>query len=224
MSPIPEIRCGFGLGNRVAAMANALSRTAEIRFVWRVNQHCPLPHDEVFPDGVRGVEFVTSAPPAFATAWDGRHCYDWDAAANRFAAARAYARIMEAMAGRPWVSVRLGVVARYFRCHDSATPAGLAALAAHVAATADRLCAGRIFLLADSRREELSALLPGLQIYLPRHPELPADLDRSPEHTRTFLADWKTLLACPHIAAADGPTSLLHPARAAGRMIHYPPP
>jgi hypothetical protein len=212
------IRCGFGLGNRVAAIANALSRAEEISFVWRVNKHCQLPHDAVFPQGISGVEFITDAPPALATVWHNRRCHDWYAAADRKAANLAYGRIMAAMAGSAADGFQLGVCARFFR-HPSTTPQQLAE---HVRAIAGRLGEGRVFLLADTRRAELAALMPDLTVAMPHHPEPAEDLDRDPEQTRMFLDDWKTLLACPHIAAADGPTSLLHPARAAGIEIHYP--
>jgi hypothetical protein len=212
------IRCGFGLGNRVAAIANALSRAEKIAFVWRVNKHCPLGHEVVFPDGIEGVEFITDAPPALATVWHGRRCHEWFAAADRRAANLAYGRIMAAMDGTAWGSHQLGVCARFHR-HPSTTPEQMAE---HVRAIAGRLGERRVFLLADTRRAELASLLHDLCVTMPSAPELAEDLQRGPEHALAFLDDWKTLLACPHIAAADGPTSLLHPARAAGREIHYP--
>jgi hypothetical protein len=124
-----EVRCGFGLGNRVAAIANGLSRAEKISFVWRVNEHCPLTHEQVFPAGISGVEFVTDAPPAFATMWAGMRCHCWHAAADRNAADQAYGRIISAMNAAPaQPGFIVGACVRFFRDPET-TPQ---AMAAHV--------------------------------------------------------------------------------------------
>lgn len=211
------VRCGFGLGNRVAAMANGLSRERKIGFVWRVNEHCPLGVEEVFPGGVPGVEFV-DAPPAMATIWDGRRCHDWDAAGDRTAAARAYSAIVEAMAGRATFAPDAAVCGRFFRAHGDAGALG---------DFASRLVwpGAQVFVFADRHRAEIRRRLEGsgAAVCEPTAPELQADLARAAEDTRAFLNDWATLLAARLIVALDGPTSLLHPARAAGVPIHYAP-
>jgi hypothetical protein len=207
-----------GLGGRVAAIANGLSTGRPVSFGWKINDHCPLPHEEVFPRGIHGVEFRNPDFDSGIAPWNGRPIFAWDAADSRPTANAAYARIMEAMTGTARTGFRLGVCARFFR-RPPTTPE---ALAAHVRNLAHSLGAIRLFILADSRREELASLLPDFEITWPTCPELTADLARAPEDTRAFISDWKTLLACPHIAAPDGPTTLLHPARAAARQIHYP--
>lgn len=217
-----EVRCGFGLGNRVAALANGLSRADRIRFVWRVNAHCPLLVSDVFPAGISGVDLVTDAPAESATRWDSRMCHDWDAAADRGRADAAYARIIAAMNGRPTFRPDLAVVARFHRA--TGDPADhIARLAATAADWIRPDPDFRVFVFADQYRYQLAAALtvPGVRPTFTLAPELPADLARTPADTATFLLDWKTLLSARRIIALDGPTSLLHPARAAGIPIHY---
>jgi hypothetical protein len=172
----------------------------------------------VFPDGIPGVRFCDPEGDCGLTPWNDQPYFAWDGAACRPTADRAYAAIMSAMTGTAWESFDLGVCARFFR-RPQTTPD---ALAAHLRHTASRLGIRRVFLLADSHRREIAALCPDLEIILPRCPELAHDLHRPKDATRTFIDDWKTLLACPHIVAPDGPTTMLHPARAAGLQIHYP--
>lgn len=219
-----EVRCGFGVGNRVAAMANGLSRSHRIRFVWRENVHCPLPVSYVFPAGIPGVDLVTDAPPEFATRWGRRMCHDWDAAGDRNRADAAYGRIIASMDGRPLFRPDLAIVARFHRATGDPA-AHIARIAATAAAWIRPDTDFRVFVFADQHRAQLAAALAaaaGVRPSLPSAPELAADLERSPADTARFLGDWKTLLTARRIVALDGPTSLLHPARAAGIPIHYP--
>lgn len=93
-----KVHCGEGLGNRVAAMANGLSRADRIEFMWAVNEYCPARWHDVFPGRIAGVTFTEGAATA-ATEWEGLTCERWDAAGDRARANAAYGRIMHAMAG-----------------------------------------------------------------------------------------------------------------------------
>lgn len=212
----PLIRCGFGIGNRVATMANALSRHDQIRFVWRENAHAPLPHDQVFPQGIPGVEFITEAPRATATRWQGNMPgSSWEAAEDRQRANAAYLTIMEAMAGAAHAGCASAIIARFHR-HPAVTAASLVSA----------VPAGPVFILADSRREELRALLQsaGHTPVLPTCPPMCADQDRSATSLLAFLSDWKTALSARHIVTHLQPTSLCQPALAAGKSIIFPLP
>ena len=214
------VRCGMGLGNRVAAIANGLSRAAEIRFVWRVNRHCPTAHSDVFPQGIPGVEFVTDAPPNFATKFDGVWCYEWAAAGDREAANAAYAEIMAAMAGTPmWRAPEVAILGRFHRNPD-ADPIALAdaAIRSHGQFRWDRA-----FVLSDLHRGAIAARLgqAGFEAVQPESRELAADLDRTRDDILDYACDWATLLSARRIVALDGPASALHPARAAGIEIIY---
>lgn len=210
------VRCGFGLGNRVAALANGLSRWPEIRFVWRDNAHCPAAHQDIFPRGIPGVEFVTDSPPASASRWDGIAAHAWAAAADRPLAAAAYAAILAAMDAPPAESPpTVAIIARFLRPRcTTASPAALAYQAARHAA------GGRVFILADSRRQELADALArhGVAAVWPQCPELAADLARSRETMRAFVADWHTASLSAHVLGSPE-TSLAFPARAAGRWV-----
>lgn len=214
------VRCGMGLGNRVAAMANGLSRAAEIRFIWRVNQHCPAAHSDVFPQGIPGVEFVTDAPPNFSTKFDGVWCYEWAAAGDRKQANLAYAEIMRAMVGQPMPDApEVAILGRFHR-NPSADPITLADAAIRLHG---RYRWDRAFVLADMHREAIAERLrvAGFDAVQPRCAPLAADLQRTREDVLDYASDWATLLAARHIIALDGPASALHPARAAGVAITY---
>lgn len=209
----PLVRCGFGLGNRVAAMANALSRRPEARFVWRVNQHLPCEHEEIFPAGVEGVEFVTDAPMDAASRFDGLHAETWEAAGDRAAADAAYGRIISAMAG----TARACEAAVHFRKVHTPEPD----VEALVAALAARMTGGRVMVMADSRRAEIAAAVcaAGFEPVMPAVPELPADKARTPEGMLAYLGDLKTLTACRLVVTHSPESSMVFPARAAGAEV-----
>jgi hypothetical protein len=210
----------MGLGNRVAAMANGLSRSGQIRFVWRVNVHCPAGHTDLFPDGIPGVSFVDSAPPAIATRWGGAWCYEWHAAADRHAANLAYGLIMSAMVGTPmWRAPEVAILGRFHR-NQHADPIALAdaAIRSHGKYRWDQA-----FVLSDLHRGAIAARLgqAGFDAVLPESRELVADLDRTRADVLDYACDWATVLSARRIIALDGPASALHPARAAGIEIIY---
>lgn len=189
-----------------------------MRFAWVRNEHLPADWWEIFPKGIEGVEFVQAgAVAAGNTEWGGMSCERWDAAGNRGRADAAYARILVAMAGEAATAPALALSARFHR-NPHACPRSLAAAAlAHVQRGKQLYC------FADSRRAELreafSAL--GVAASFPRAPELAEDLARDRVGVLEYVADWKALLAAREIIAIDGPTSALHPARAAGIGIIY---
>ncbi len=209
------IYCSEGLGNRVAAMANGLSRAMRIRFAWVTNQHCPASAQDLFPTGIPGVEFVAGDPVVTATAWAGRSCERWDAAADRQRADAAYAAIMGAMIGRARHRPQVAICGRFYR-NGGTDPESLADAAAAVAD-------GPVFLFADRHRDRIRARLTihGARSIMPGAPELTRDLGRSRSSMLAYASDWQSLLAAPLIVACNGPASALHPARAAGRRIVY---
>lgn len=212
------IRCGFGLGNRVAAIAQSLALYGEIRFAWRINEHCPLELSEVFPHGIEGVEFV-DAPLDFATFLGDQPAYEWGAGGAD--ATEAFRRVVSAIGPQAWPDApAVALVCRFHRVRafDIPSLANAAGRAAHQAGEE------RVFLLADRHREDLTILLRRLwniEVTTAAAPELEVDLKRSAEDTRLFLRDWQTALTARHIIALDGPTSLLHPARAQRTCISY---
>lgn len=210
----PLIRCGFGIGNRVATIANALSRYPEIRFSWKVNRVLPLSHEKVFPTGIEGVEFV-DADPGFATRWSPRIAGEsWEGAGDRAKANAAYAKILEAMAGdAPAAPDDVAIIARFWRFPE-VDHLSLADAAADNGST--------IFVLADCRRGAITQRLldAGIQAIIPHGPELAHDLDRTPESTLAYLSDWKRASAAAAIVTHGHDTSVTYPARAAcARMI-----
>ena len=184
------VRCGFGLGNRVTAIANGLQRFGQIRFVWRINDHCGLDHSVIFPHGIEGVEFV-DAPPAPATRWDGIPAHAWDASASG-----QYAGIMSAMVGEAYSVVNRVIFARFHR--HSGDIEAIASIAT-----------GRTLILTDSRRDELAALIPGA--IMPRSPELKSDLADRNAGMLDFISDWKTMIECGRVITTSDKSSLLHP-------------
>lgn len=213
-----EVKCGMGLGNRVTAMANGLSRSPRISFVWRVNRHCPVSYRELWPVGVPGVEFVDGEgiPLSVSTAWDGMWCYQWGAAADRQAANAAYGRILASMRVREHLEAPpVAVCGRFHR-----NPSGqIGRLAAAVVDTGQ----GRVFVLSDRYRSELSGMLDaaGVSVVMASSGPLDEDLSRAPSDVLAYAGDWRTLLRAELIVALDGPASALHPARAAGIPIRY---
>lgn len=222
MSPsLPLIRCGFGLGNRVAAMANGLSRHPDgIRFAWRINEHLPLPWLYVFPDGLPGVHMETDEPFGSCTRWGDRSSIEWDAAADRALANAAYSKIIAAMAGEAMANPPALAICGRFHRNPTAHPQDLSATAIR---EATRLMEDRVFVFSDLHRDEISAALTaaGIQPVQPTCQPLVDDMQRSPVDLLRYLGDLKTLLAAKTIIAADGPASALHPARAAGKTIIY---
>jgi len=208
-----------GLGARVTTLANCLSAHDEVAFGWAENEHCPLAHDTVFPNGIPGVHFTEPVGDGCFTDWNARPFFSWDGAKNRKRANAAYARIMLAMSGEAKPGCQVGVCGRFLR-NPQGRPETLAASASRAARDAG---AKTVFLLCDQHRESISESLrtAGLEVVLPACPPLASDLARGCLDTRLFLDDWKTLLACPIIVAINPITCLLNPARAAGREIVY---
>lgn len=214
----PLIRCGFGLGNRVAAIANALTYHDEISFVWRTNHLCPADHEEIFPQGIAGVEMVTDAPLALASRLGGRHCEDWYAARDRAMADGWYGRIFEAMAGEARGEYQVAIMARFLR-YPEVSLEGMVVTAARIAAEGD----GRVFVLADRRRAEIAAALAarGVTAVFPASPEMAAERQRHRRALLAYLGDWQTACAAATVVTHREETSVVYPARAAGRMIIY---
>ena len=216
-----KVHCPFGLGNRVAAMANGLSMAKWIRFIWPVNHHCPARAEEVFPHGVPGVEFL-EAPRGRKqlTRWNGLIAHCWDATNHRTEADLSYATIMDAMVGDAVpLPPSVAVIGRFHR-NPAGCPHDLARRAAKAASeTQDR----RVFVLSDCHRgviiKELQSA--GAMVIPPQCPALPNDLKRSSATLLKYIIDWKTALCANKIIALDGPSSALHPARAAGKRIDY---
>lgn len=215
------IHCPFGLGNRVAAMANGLSRRPEISMRWPVNKHCPASAADMFPNGVAGVEFLPGPErPEFATRWGGMMAHCWDAAGDRERANAAYAAIMESMVGAPmWDAPEVAILGRFYR-NPAGDPAALAE-------TAIRYCnrprRGQIFVLCDLHREAIASRLRWGRL-VPVQPDcgpLADDMERSRADVLDYASDWATLLSARRIIALDGPASALHPARAKGLEIIY---
>ncbi len=219
MSSELEITVRDGLGARLTAIANGLSAGRKVRFGWAVNEHCPLPHRTVFPEGIFGVEFTEPEGDCCFTDWNAQPFFSWNGAADRALADLAYGRIMAAMAGEAWASCRVGICGRFLR-----NPQALPLPLADAAASAALECGTKeVFLLADDFLNTLAWRLEERRIrtiYARCNP-LASDLARDHLGTYLFLSDWKTLLACQTIVALDGPTCLLNPARAAGRKIVY---
>lgn len=211
---IPIIRCGFGIGNRVATMANALSRHDQIQFSWKVNSMLPMTHRQVFPDGIEGVEFLDDAPRGFATRWE-RHVpgESWEAAGDRARADAAYGRIMEAMAGAPSPDPPpVAIIARFWRFPEADA----------VALAEEAACHGRqVFLLADSRRDIIARHLAwvGSSAVMPAGGEMAGDMDRTPASCLAYMGDWKTATLAETIITHLRETSVTYPARARGARI-----
>jgi hypothetical protein len=224
MNPNSYIRCGFGIGGRVTAIANGLSRQAEIRFSWKVNRFLPLTHEQVFPGGIPGVEFLSDAPIGFVTRWeDGITADNYLAAGDPDQARAAYQTILAALAGDAMSEQpSVAVLGRFHRA-PQATPDALVSAAV---GACRGIGAARVFLLSDLHRTELAAGLQaaGIDVAWSVSPELPEDLLRDPDALLSYLGDWKTLLVAGIIVATQGPTGILHPARAAGTPIIYSEP
>jgi hypothetical protein len=215
-----RIACPEGLGNRVAAIANALTWTPRIGFEWVINEHCPLPWTEVFPRGIRGVDFLPGNGSAVSE-FRGVPAMDWGACRCHHHAAMTYRRVMGAMRVQADPAApAVAIVARFHRAEGF--DIGRLVMLADRAAAA--LGTRRVFLLADKYREGIEVMatrLVNIELVRPECLELGSDLDRSPDGVMSFIRDWQTALAARTIVALDGPTSLLHPARAQGACIWY---
>lgn len=209
---LPSIRCGFGLGNRVAAIAHALTMLDEIRFVWRVNWQCPASHEQIFPNGLKRVQFVTDTPKRYATKVAGvplHHFKEW---ASPDAIKKAYASVMSAMVGEAGSRPDCGILGRFHRfatCPIRASEALAEQAAVHGA--------GNAFILADTHRSAIARALEkrGVHPVFPNGPEMDDERDRTPERIIQFCSDWKTFLASRHVVSVGGVSSLIYPAFAA---------
>lgn len=214
-----RVHCREGLGNRVAALANGLSRAEEVVFPWIMNEHVPATWEDVFPQGIEGVTFISAEAAMPPTEWDGMSCERWDAAGDRALANAAYGRIMHAMAGMGLPGCTVALAARFHR-NPEADARRLAMMAAFHSPFRTP-----VFVFADSRRAEIGMVLNVLGVgrLHPVSPSLVSDLDRTRGGLIAYCQDWKQLLTARLIVAIDGPSSALHPARAAGIEIIYVP-
>lgn len=203
------VKCHTGLGGRVTAIANGLAMAGSIQFHWFANAHCPLHHREVFPNGIPNVRFVEGNGIECITIRDGKSLdrYNPQAASH-------YSVIMDAMAGKAWDKPKAAIVARFQR-HPGASIEPLIQ-------AAQRSFAESVYLLADSRRREISSALlrVGISSTFPKCRELPSDLSRSRCETIALLSDWKTALSASLIIAIE-PSGMLHPAFAAETPVSF---
>jgi hypothetical protein len=176
-----------------------------------------LQAEEVFPQGVTGVDFLDLTHDRSPTVWGDVPCYAWRACGDRMLADNAYASIMKAMAGQARGLFRVAVHGRFFR-NPNACPIALADRAVMAAAETG---ATEVFLLADRHRDTITQRMADLKITMAEAPELTADMNRDWAGMFAYLADWSTLISAPIIVALNGPSTALHPARAAGRRIIY---
>lgn len=214
------IRCGFGLGNRVASIAHALSFGNPIEFAWRINEHCPLHHSEIWANGIEGVTMIEDVPLDYASQVGSRMIYDWGIGGSADDVRRAYKTVIDAITIQPRQSPPS--VAVFYRQHRTRSKC-LVALATAAAKAAQDSPDGRVFLLADSMRASISALVldafPSAKIELLAAPELKADMDRPKSDTLAFIEDWRTALEAETIIADNSKTTLTYPAKAAGKRI-----
>ena len=204
---IPAIQAQGGLGSRVSTIANSLGAYGQAVIQWRVDKEMTAPASTIFPNGIHGVEFVgddifaikriiTAANPI------GRMAHLIDDIGSPY-----YPEILAAMIGTAGPSFPLALIARFFRRHAE-TPLDLA----------DRIAAsypaGSVFVMADSKRDELGMMLTSAG-FLPsfgRCSEMASDLDRYQDDYDAFCSDWKTALSAERITATPISTTLLHPA------------
>jgi hypothetical protein len=205
--------CNHGLGNRVTAIANALSfRPDTVQMGWAINKLCPIGWSEVFPDGLPRVEFFTPGPSALTSRLRGVPCESWHAAGDRAAAADGYRHVFQHMTGMPMHDPPAVAVCARFLTARHPDPERLASAIPK---------GQRVFILADHHRDFLARHVEdnGGQAVWPRCPELRAEQERSRAAMGLFLGDWKTMLSAELIVAGANPTSLLHPAQATGIEI-----
>lgn len=202
-SPWLSVYCETGLGNRVAALANGLSKHNSVVFYWVNNVHCPADSKDIFPNGIDGVELIDTAPaerpPGIdeqrgeCTLWDGIPCFKWEAAGDRERANEAYGRIITAMAGSAHSGAPAVAICGRFWINPEADPVELAEWAADAAHKAGDL---RAFILADRYRAEIAGRLSALGIVpvMASAGEMEADLERDRAGVVAYLNDWKTLI------------------------------
>lgn len=205
------IRCGFGLGNRVATIAHALTILDEFEFVWRINWHCPASHKQVFPNGIKGVKFVTDAPMRFATIKDGFPLHKYREWGTPRKMRESYEKVISAMTGKASFAPDCGILGRFHRF-----PADMAKAADALADQASKHGSKTALVLSDCHRLHIALALEKRNI-MPTFPtvsEMENDHDRSEESVVRFCSDWKTLLSSKHIISTGGTSSLLYPAMA----------
>lgn len=197
------IRCPFGVASRIAAVACGLWAYKEIDIVWSVNEHCPVDHDVVFPDGVPGVRFVPRGdhPVEHCSVIEGRNAFEYNGNAD-------YIGVLDRAAGVYRDAPPVAVHARYFRGPSTPSPE---------LPPKDT----PIFLFADSRRDLLTKRHGG-PCTVARSPEMRHDKDRRPGDVVGFLSDLKTLSRCTTIYTNAKRSAMLHAARQAGARLVYP--
>lgn len=207
----PLIRCGFGLGNRVAAIANALSLYQSICFIWRNNEQCPVDHNDIFPEGIKGVQFITDAPKGYATKINGRRIHEYESGGDIQSKRITYKLVLDSMIGKPVLAPECSILARFKRFDIRSTKPMMDEIL--------RLNVGSVFVLADSNREILMSELSnqGINVILPTCPEMKFDFDRSKDDVISFCNDWKTLLTSKNVVSTGGRSSLLFPYMIKGR-------
>ena len=194
----------------MAALATGLCEHKDIRFRWENNAECPLDWQDVFPDGIPGVTFENGSPVGRCTGWSAV----FTGLTPSHPTAPFISLVMDHMAGTAEQRPPMAVFIRFFR-----TPGvRMQNFVSHILSCADRKEQNHVFLMADSRRGEITEHLRnnGVTAVQPQSPELARDLGRTPEGTVLFLSDWKTLLGSRWIVAGETPSAVLFPARAEG--------
>ena len=188
-----------GLGSRVRVLAEAMGGGNPVK--WIINTHCPAGHRVVFPNGIQGVsiEDVKSSLHVDHT-WR-------EEPENIVANVRLIFDAMQLPAFRP---LSLGVHYRgwRYRCGGD--------FAAFLPVLDEALkrypgCEP-VTALADSHRDDLRAVLGRRLVPFASKP-LAHDLDRQPGDIRSFMLDWRRLLACSEIVSNFPRSWLLWPHR-----------
>lgn len=216
-----RIQCAFGLGNRVAAIAHALSWVSEIEFAWRINWQCNATHQQVFPHGIPGVTFVDDAPSGFTSRLHGTRVHLWGAGQDPDSVASTYKVVMNALLGDAVEPPEAAIIARLHRFRVDPLEAAIS-----MADAAAREGISGVFVLSDSHRQLIARVLTerGIKVVLPLHPEMGFEQDRTPERLAAFCPDWKTSLSAGKIISVGGVSTLLYPAMADGKQVFLPSP
>lgn len=218
MTPL-YVTCPGGIGDRLSAIANALTRSQSVLFGWKRNTHCPIDAAEIWPEGIPSVAFEDSGGPMSVTRFDGHPCHSHAAALDRQISDSKLLELIALIHASPLEDPP--TVAVFFR--GRAAPASDPLPAARLAASRAGQ-EGRVFLMADSQRQEIAEelLANGAIPVWPRSPEMSHDTDRDGCTFHAFLGDWKTLCLARFVAShARRFSSLLLPVLAGNATIEY---
>jgi len=188
----------YGLGSRVKNLSLELTNEKPSQVAWMINRDCPVGHQEIFPNGIAGIE-ITDVPSRRMVASMGSVKHRVEGISE------SVNRVFVAMELPTQERHELGVILRAHFWKVKPLTEYLAEIQ-----SATQKTTSRIPTLCGSHRREVMEILGERGIHQTTS-EMTHDFDRDADDQRQFLFEWWRILHCETILSNTPQTTLIWP-------------